>query len=207
MKITIVFHIFISPWLILNTVIAANIGTLLIYGLIGLILYPNIDVFFTLINKQKNQESMSISQVFQNYWTCLKSKLRMDVLSGIIFNMGIMFFLFDFFIVSKNVQLRFMIIPLLIIGSFLLALMMFYLTIPVLDKGSMLPAHKLKLAIFLSWRYPMRTIINFLLIILWFSLGYYAALFNILIGTQLICWLIFKNLVVTHSKMKRLLEP
>ncbi|WP_164506772.1 hypothetical protein [Lapidilactobacillus bayanensis] len=189
-KLSLIFSIACLPWILVNMLVKLDIATCWLYGLAFLILYPNLKVLFNeMININKNQVNVRGKSYFIKFITELKHYAVHNVLYGLLVSTaGIVYFI-EFKLIVAQKELRFMIIPFLIIGAFLLTSV---ITMMFVVDDTLTLKERLRVAMFLSWRNVVRTFAIALLFMLWLSVGYNSPFLNILIGNALLLWLIYK---------------
>ncbi|MCH4058023.1 MAG: hypothetical protein LKE89_08985 [Lactobacillaceae bacterium] len=206
-KLSLIFTLFNIPWIILNIAFKFTPITGVIYGIVSLILYPNIKSLFygmhCILNFSDQYTFGQYIKIFLTTWRQLSAKFCWYCV-GI--NSVLSIYFIEFNLIIKLPSLKFMIIPFIIIGIFMMATGVLFLLIAAINDVATEMVTMFKMAVFLSWRNLFSAMILSFLLMLWLSLGYYAPIINLLFGNELIFWLVYKfcylkvNRLIQHDK-------
>ena len=174
------FSLMLIPWFLLNGFLKFNIGTAFIYTLFLFWLLPNIQVYF---EKTKIYKEEQRTITFKDYWQSLKKVYQNCWLAYLIMTIIASILIFEICVIVKNAQLIFLLPLFFIIVCLLSGLAMHscYLnTMNIPLKNSV------KLAFYVGCRSFHKTLMIALLFLLWFSIGYFIPIANILFGNIVI---------------------
>ncbi|WP_125767610.1 hypothetical protein [Lapidilactobacillus wuchangensis] len=201
-KLSLIFTLFNIPWIVLNIAFKFTPVTGIIYGIVSLILYPNIKALFygmhRVLNFADQYTFIQYIKIFLTTWRQLTAKFCWY---SVGINSVLSIYFIEFSLIIKSPALKFMIIPFIIIGIFMMATFVLFLLITAINDGTEEMGTMLKLAVFLSWRNLFSAMILALLLMLWLSLGYYAPIVNLLFGNELVFWLVYKFLYLRISRL------
>lgn len=180
------FSICTLPWLLVNSLIRISPQTFLIYAIVAVWLFPNIQTLM----KYFSQEKMSENITLKDYIRELKGYLK----SGLFIGGGTMtiltVLLFELMIVLANEQLKGM-FPIFFIGIITISISGLFLLKLNLEKGSSFKKN-IKFSLVLGWHNFFKTLICFLILSMWLSVGYQIPILNFLIGNVAFAYILDK---------------
>ena len=167
-KINFFFNLTLLPWIILNIFLKFTSETMVIYLLVGLLLYPAIKTFFSVDSKVIT---------FKEYFRTWKQNLFSSLIFGAVCNLLIGLLLGELLIVLSQSQLSFL------TPVFIFALM--FATVLVLHmlrmKSVGLWKQNSKTAVFLSVRYVFQTLLIFGLFVIFLGIYYIFPYLNLVL--------------------------
>lgn len=203
LKVNLISSAMMVPWMILNLVIKFSPATFLIYMLAGIWIYPNITTLLGLLkNIYDAEDTAKIKTYIKRYMQLFQSRFLKSVLIGLLCNSAFSVFYLELQIINRHHEIAYSIIPFVVMGGFLIASVVYFLNFQWNDNLKMQTAKKIQLALLVSWKYAVKSFMIALIIILWFSFGYNAPIINILIGNQIIWWVVYKLVDSTMNKLE-----
>ena len=167
-KINFFFNLTLLPWIILNLFLKFTSETMVLYLLVGLLLYPAIKTFFSVDAK---------FVTFKEYFRTWKQNLFSSLIFGVVCNLLIGLLLGELLIVLSQKQLYFL------TPVFMFALM--FATVLVLHMLRMKPVglwkQNSKTAVFLSVRYVFQTLLIFGLFVMFLGIYYIFPYLNLVL--------------------------
>lgn len=172
------FSLMTLPWIMVNVVFKLTPLTAIFYLLAAVWLLPNIQAAFQLFSQITDEsKSLKISSYWQALRTGFSKKLYYSLLAvGVL---GIL--LGEIYLILKVPVLNFLSPLFFVVIVFLSVsvMMAFYLN----REGILAMKPMIKTSLIMAWRNPVRTLVYFLLIALWMSIGYWIPLVNVLGGS------------------------
>lgn len=192
-KLSLFMGIFSFPWALVNLLFKFTPETFFLYAVSFGTFIPNILAGITLLNKQKEVNFKSYYSNWKNSWQ-KNGRLILFILGGIVF------WIIDTYIVVERMKVTF-IFPVMYITMMFLAIAAIYLLLFQINDAFSADSwqQQLKKAAFYSWRFVGKTVIAFLITILWLSIGYYLQGVNFILGNG-IAWMVIERLLVGNSK-------
>lgn len=192
-KVGLVFTLFSLPWMLLNIFVKFGSSTFWLFGVGAIMVYPNFLAFFKSLQSKEKDEDTSIKKYLNTFQEAWKIMIGSRLPSLLIIVVSVTMYIFDLMLVMNVKQLKFMIIPILIMGMFGITSVAYYLFLSSDTKNlKQKSASIFRVAIFLGWKNIVFSSVIGLLITLWLSVGYQSPILNILIGNLLIPWSVYK---------------
>lgn len=181
-KLSIFASIFSLPWVIANVFIKFSLSTFPIFAIAFLFVIPNILTIMAFYDKKEVSFKEYKNELKQNYWHKMKY--------AIPFILGANFYLIDSYILIYKMNLR-VLFPVLYITLMFLVVASIYFIILRNDKINGFKT-TVKMAAFISWRQSFTSLIIFLVVMLWLSIGYFVQGLNCIFGSAFLWGIIFK---------------
>lgn len=192
-QLCLIFIIFSLPWILTNMFLKYTPLTGFIYAITGVLLFPNLQALILGIDGLYAQdEQQKLKQYFQLFIGCWRDQTKKTWLGNSVIVLGLMVYVSEFYLIMQHNELRFMIIPFIILGTFFGGMIVNYLFIDSFRGPSMSFRKQVYLACYLSWRKVILTILITGVLALWLSAGYSTPILNILLGNVVTFWLLYK---------------
>lgn len=195
------FSIMTLPWTLLNGIIKLAPLTYGFYVLTAVWVFPNIQTVFQLFKSTDDDNDDRATLSFKAYrkqlWKNFSSKLHYSlIVSGFL---GLL--LGETYLILKVSFLRFLAPLFFIVVAFLTVSVIwaYYLN----NEGQLSLKKMIQTSLIMAWRYPLKSILYFLIISLWASIGYWLPVVNFLVSNVGFFYLLH---VLCKKHLKKLFE-
>lgn len=171
------FSLMTLPWSFLNGIIKLTPTTYIFYLATALWVLPNIQTVFQLFKfVDADSEVIHFKEYRKQLWENFSGKMKYSFL--VVFVLGVL--IGETYLILKVQSLNFL-SPLffLVLGFLSVSVIMaYYLT----GETYLNMREMIKLSLMMAWRNPIKSLIYFLILTLWISLGYWLPVVNFLLG-------------------------
>lgn len=205
-KATLVFSLMMVPYMLVNLIFKVHPVTMPIYLIVGVWLYPNVMALLKVFTVVYGEDTtLKLGAYFRLYWQQLRRFLKPALVTGAAANLIIGGYLYEVALILTHKQLAFMIVPFIVIGTLATAALLQYIMISV-KAPTLAWRSRLKLAIFMGWKYLGKSTIMAFLFVAWLSFANQAAFMNVLIVSMVIWWLLYRQLDGGLTKLAKQLD-
>lgn len=200
-KATLIFSLFVIPYMLVNIVFKPHIVTMPIYLVVGIWLYPN---FMALLHVMTKIYAETTETKLKTYWVQYVQALRRFMAPGLKFgaisNVVIGIYLLEVGVIVSHKQIAFMIVPFIVLGTLAVSALIHYVMITV--RSPKTPWRlRMRLAAFIGWKYLLKSVVVAFLFVAWLSFANQAAFLNVMIVSEVIWWLLYRSLNASMNKV------
>jgi len=179
------FSLMTLPWSFLNGIIKLTPTTYIFYLATALWILPNIQTVFQLFKfVDANSETIRFKEYWKQLWENFSGKMKYSFLVVLI--LGVL--IGETYVILKVQSLRFL-SPLFFVVLVFLSVsvvMAYYLT----SEAPLNMREMIKMSLMMAWRNPIRSLLYFLILTLWISIGYWLPIVNLLLGNACFFYLL-----------------
>lgn len=187
------FGIMLLPWTLLNAIIKITPVTFVFYSIGMIWVLMNIQTIFQLFKPIiENEKTLR----FREYWQQLTRNLKSKFIYSLLATIGLTILYAETYVIIRVSSLNYLAPLFFILTSFLTVSVLLAIYLNTNDQVGI--KERIKWSVLMAWRHPLRTIVYFLILTLWASIGYWIPIVNLLIG-NVVCFYLLHFLLTKYT--------